>query len=267
MLGKEASTLYGPVASWRFGQSLGVDLLYQRSICSFNCIYCQLGNIMDVRIERGIFVPTSKVIEDLKEINMTNIDVVTFSGNGEPTLALNLAEVASYIKKHFKKPIHILTNSSLFDNLEVREELKMFDLISAKLDAASQDIFERINRPHPVLKIKNIIEGLKALRKEYSNELHIQIMFMMVNKHQAESIAKVVAEIEPDMVDINTPTRPHAIKWHIDARKARPPYSYQAQKVKHLSAEEIREIVNIFREILPKKVGIKSVLNKLTNNS
>ena len=39
------STIYGPVDSWRFGKSLGVDLIVQTSICSYNCVYCQLGSI------------------------------------------------------------------------------------------------------------------------------------------------------------------------------------------------------------------------------
>src|SRR5438445_7291041 len=84
------SSIYGPVESWRVGKSLGVDLLLQTSICSFNCIYCQLGDIQQKTIERQIYVSTEQVARDLRQSHWEEADIITLSGNGEPTLALNL---------------------------------------------------------------------------------------------------------------------------------------------------------------------------------
>ena len=81
------STVYGPVKSWRVGRSLGIDLIRDTSACSFRCVYCQLGKILEWSGERRPFVTTEEVIQDLKESAWRSADVVTFSGNGEPTLS------------------------------------------------------------------------------------------------------------------------------------------------------------------------------------
>ena len=89
---KISSCVYGPVNSWRMGKSLGIDLLKVDSICSFACVYCQLGKINRLTDERKLFVPTAEVISELKKSNWREADVITFSGSGEPTLAANLGE-------------------------------------------------------------------------------------------------------------------------------------------------------------------------------
>ncbi len=93
------SSIYGPVRSWRLGLSLGVDILCIDSICSFECVYCQLGKINRVTATRDVFVSTEKVLDDLKKSDWQKADVITFSGSGEPTLAKNLGEVIEKIKK------------------------------------------------------------------------------------------------------------------------------------------------------------------------
>ncbi len=96
------STVYGPVNSWRVGSSLGIDLLFQTSICSFNCIYCQLGDIQLKTIERKIYVDTDQVEKDFKNSRWPESDIITLSGNGEPTLALNMGEVIHFIQEYSK---------------------------------------------------------------------------------------------------------------------------------------------------------------------
>ena len=94
----DTSTVYGPVYSWRFGNSLGIDLLMCGPVCSFRCPYCQLGKIGISTLERREFVPTSRVVEDLRDADWRDCDVITFSGNGEPTLAANLGEAIRTVK-------------------------------------------------------------------------------------------------------------------------------------------------------------------------
>lgn len=84
------TSVYGPVSSWRYGRSLGVDPIGQVSICSFNCVYCQLGEIEKKTSDRAIYIPTEQIIQDLKTFAPWDVDVITLSGSGEPTLALNL---------------------------------------------------------------------------------------------------------------------------------------------------------------------------------
>ena len=99
------SSIYGPIRSWRLGWSLGVDVLCVDSICSFECVYCQLGKINRVTTGRDIFVSTEKILSDLKNSDWQNADVITFSGSGEPTLAKNLGEIIEKIKELTGKPI------------------------------------------------------------------------------------------------------------------------------------------------------------------
>ncbi len=107
--------VYGPVASWQLGMSLGVDIVSTpEKTCSFDCIYCQLGRTVNKTVERKVYVPTEEIERELKAIAYF-IDeitaVITFSGMGESTLGANLGEVAEVIRKYTRKPIAILTNS------------------------------------------------------------------------------------------------------------------------------------------------------------
>src|SRR5919205_4089394 len=106
----EVSTVYGPVDSWRVGRSLGVDLLCVNSVCSFRCVYCQLGRINVHTGERRVYVPTEKVLADLRASAWREADIITLSGSGEPTLAANMGEVISEIKGRTHRPVLVLTN-------------------------------------------------------------------------------------------------------------------------------------------------------------
>jgi len=204
--------IYGPVPSWRLGSSLGVDLISTKEkFCTFDCIYCQLGKSIDFLNERKTFVSTNEVIKEIKSLPGTlsiEIDYITFSGRGEPTLAKNLGEVISIIRTIRNEKIAVLTNSSLMDRRDVREDLSKADFVIAKLDAYSQKSFESINRPMPGIKFDSILKSIKQFRSEYSNRLALQIMFVEENKDKAEELACIAREIAPDEVEINTPLRP-----------------------------------------------------------
>ena len=106
-------TVYGPVASWRLGNSLGIDPTC-KNVCSFDCIYCQTGKKTHKTNERKKFVEEAKIEEELQQaLEKTKPDVITFSGMGEQTLALNLAEFVKVVRKKPGLPVAILTNSSL----------------------------------------------------------------------------------------------------------------------------------------------------------
>lgn len=202
--------IYGPVFSWRLGISLGIDPLGGKiKICSFDCIYCQIGRTDILTRERKEFVSTEKIIEEIESLPPLKIDYITFSGMGEPTLAENLDRIAKGIREIRKEKIAILTNASLMDREDVREDLSLFDLVIAKLDAHSQDSLERINKPLKDIKFERILGGIRKFKKE---RLALQVMFSEENKDNAKEIAKIIKEISPLQVQINTPLRPSGVK-------------------------------------------------------
>ena len=210
---KHFKYIYGPVPSWRLGSSLGIDLLSgKEKACTFDCIYCQLGKTKSLTTKRRLYVPTEKVIQEIKALPRVQIDYITFSGRGEPTLAINLGEAIKAIRKLRKEPIAVLTNSSLMHRKDVREELSLVDLVAVKLDADSQKFLKLINQPANKIKFTTILKGIKQFRKEYQGKLALQIMFMDKNKDIAKNIAKLAESIQPDEIQINTPRRPCAIK-------------------------------------------------------
>lgn len=206
---KKFKYIYGPVPSWRVGSSLGIDLLSQKEkICSFDCLYCQLGKSFILSDVRQLFVPEDEIIKELDALPETPIDYITISGRGEPTLADNLGNAISAIKACRKEPVAVITNSSLINKPDVRDELSKADLVIAKLDASSQESLILINQPHKGIKFEAIVEGLRNFRKQFKGKLALQIMFMENNKQYAEDMAFIADDIHPDEVQINTPLRP-----------------------------------------------------------
>jgi len=204
--------IYGPVPSWRLGKSLGVDLISGDKTCTFDCIYCQLGKTKRHIIKRGIFLSTSEIIKELESLPELEIDYITLSGTGEPTLATNLGEVISEIKKRFKNRIAVLTNSSLMYDPQVRKELSQADLVVAKLDAPNEKIFKIVNQPTNGVTLHMIVEGIKKFNEEYPLKLALQIMLVPQNKEYAADLATLAKEIKPVEVEINTPLRPCPVK-------------------------------------------------------
>jgi wyosine [tRNA(Phe)-imidazoG37] synthetase (radical SAM superfamily) len=234
------STVYGPVKSWRVGQSLGVDLLFRTSICSFRCIYCQLGKIEVPTRERQIYVETEKVMADLEASDWRSADIITLSGSGEPTLALNIAEVIHGLKARTGKPVMVLTNATTLIDPQVRADLQEADKVFCKLDASDERMLQLIDRPVEGVTLDSIVEGIKALRAEYTGYLAIQSMFMPQNAKDIEAYAELLNQIRPDEVQLNTPLRPVPKGWYIEARgnHDRESAPYEAFELKHLDREQ-----------------------------
>jgi len=204
--------VYGPVPSWRLGRSLGVDLISGEKACTFDCIYCQLGKTIRHIIKRQLFVPTSEIVKELESIPQLQLDYITLSGTGEPTLAADLGETISEIKKRFKNRVAVLTNSSLMHDPQVRKELSLADLVVAKLDAPTEALFKLINQPTNGVTLHMVVEGIKRFNEEYPGKLALQMMFVPQNKEQAAAMAQLAKEINPVEVEVNTPLRPCPIQ-------------------------------------------------------
>ena len=268
MINKEQiiSSIYGPVDSWRLGKSLGVDLIMDLSTCSFNCTYCQLGFIQKITSERKLFVSTKKVLEDFKASEWKKADVITFSGSGEPTLALNIGEVIREIKKITggKIPIAILTNGTLLNDQIVREDILNADVISVKLDASDDETLQAINRPANGINLGLILAGIKKLKQDIVKAcrgmplLQVQIMFMPQNKNKINELAKLLNEIKPNEVALNTPTRPYPSGWDIITRGAHGEdakrIKYPTKPLKQLSREQAEEIEQQLKDLTGLKI-------------
>ena len=204
--------IYGPVSSWRLGCSLGIDLIScKEKICTFDCVYCQLGRTKAFKKKREEFVWTEKVIDEIKGLPSVKIDYITFSGSGEPTLAKNLREVISRVRKIRKEKIAVITNSSLIYRKDVQDALRLADFVMLKLDACSEDLFIRINKPLKGITFDKILKGMKQFRSRYRGKLALQIMFIGENSIYAKDLARIAKEIAPDEVQINTPLRQCAV--------------------------------------------------------
>ena len=205
--------IYGPVYSWRLGLSLGVDPISKtEKNCNYNCVYCQLGDTLDFGTKRQEFVSTNQIVDEIKEVKDLNIDYITFSGSGEPTLAKNLGEMINEIKKERKEKIAVITNSSLIDRADVQDDLMNCDFVLAKLDADSEKFFSNINKPMDTINFDSVVDGLLFFKKSFKGKLALQIMFVEENRERAEQIAEIAKKIAPDEVQINTPLRPCATK-------------------------------------------------------
>ena len=137
------SHIFGPVPSQRLGFSLGIDLVPYKT-CSFDCVYCQLRRTINKTIQREEYIPKNLILKELEEsiTKGEEMDYITFSGSGEPTLNSKIGEMIREIKQMTDIPIAVLTNGSLLFEVEVRDELRNADLVLPSLDAVTQNIFE-----------------------------------------------------------------------------------------------------------------------------
>ncbi len=207
-------TVFGPVSSWRFGRSVGVDPLC-RNVCSFDCVYCQVGPTLTKTIENDVFIDMDRIREDLRRILPdVSADIVTISGYGEPTLAKNLAEIIGAVKEFTDLPVAILTNSSTLSLGKMRRTLKDVDVVVTKLDASNDSLFEEINRPVKGLHFGDILKWIKKFKKSFDGRLELQSMFIEKNMSHAGELARIAVEIQPDQVYINTPLR-HSPESHL----------------------------------------------------
>ncbi len=204
--------IFGPVASRRFGMSLGIDLSPDKKRCNFDCIYCELEKAKPV--ESYDNPPSAdKIFEEIKKsVNLYKFDVLTITSNGEPTLYPYLDELINKLKTLNKKLL-ILSNSSTIDKKEIQNTLKKLDIVKLSLDSANEKTFKKIDRPHKNILLQNIIKGMKEFRKLYKGELVIEILVVKGINDKVEefqALNKILAEIEPDRVDISTIDRPPA---------------------------------------------------------
>lgn len=208
---------FGPIPSRRLGRSLGINNIPPK-ICSYSCIYCQLGRTLRMKIEPQTFYSPEHIFEQVeKKVNQSrekeeSIDYLTFVPDGEPTLDINLGETIRLIKPLGIK-IAVITNSSLLDKRKVRDNLKEVDLVSLKVDSVEESIWKKINRPHHHLVLTDILDGMVKFAHSFKGEIITETMLVKgINddSKDIEQVADFLARINPARAYLSIPIRPPA---------------------------------------------------------
>lgn len=210
--------LFGPVPSRRLGVSLGVDVIPYKT-CTLDCVYCECGCTTELTLARKTYVPTAEVIGELKQFLATEpkLDYVSFAGSGEPTLANNLGEIIGFLKNNYPQyKVAVLTNGTLLDDEAVRKEISPADLVKISFDAVSLKAFAKVNRPHPKLELKKMINGITEFSKDYTGHLWFEIFVVAGVNDQKEEIFEIrdlLKNIKHEKLQLNSLDRPGAESW------------------------------------------------------
>jgi len=212
--------LYGPVNSRRYGKSLGINLMpADRKLCSFNCVYCHFGTTkrctMNIDQYSDELPEPEEVIETLEKTLQTDLemDLITFSGNGEPTLYPEFADLVEGVaelrgKYRPEAKIALLSNSTGLIYEDVVESLDMIDLPILKLDAGNEDTFRAINRPTRSVKFEEIYEKLFSLDGIYLQTVFVDGEPSNVGRRDIKDYIERVGRIRPQEVHIYSIDRP-----------------------------------------------------------
>ena len=211
---------FGPVPSRRLGRSLGINNIPPK-ICTYSCIYCQLGRTIKMQVERRTFYEPEAILRDVQDkIEKARkmgetIDYLTFVPDGEPTLDINLKREIKLLKPLGIK-IAVITNSSLVWREDVRESLMEADWVSLKVDSTREEVWRRVNRPHRTLQLDLILEGMLDFAEAYEGELATETMLIEgVNDSDdhLREVADFLAHLRPAHAYLSIPTRPPAEEW------------------------------------------------------
>ena len=226
--------VFGPVPSRRLGMSLGVDIVPFKT-CTFDCVYCQLGVTTKKTIDRDSFVPQDDVLAEIKEVidkKTGNVDFITFSGSGEPTLNAQLGDMIRRVKAFTDVPVAVITNGSLLYRDDVRMDLNEADLVVPSLDAITDSTFAKVNRHHEGLNAKMLMDGLRDFTQQFKGQIWLEILIvkgLSDDMSELKQIADFVRNLRLDKIQLNTIDRPPAEDF------ASP-----------VTAEEMNEIARLF---------------------
>ncbi|MEM3539679.1 MAG: radical SAM protein [Thermoplasmata archaeon] len=214
----ENSVVFGPVPSRRLGRSLGVNNIPDK-ICSYGCIYCQVGKTLKMEIERRVYYDKELIFnmveKRLREIENRGerLDYVSFVPNGEPTLDINLGKEINMIGNLGFK-VAVITNSSLIWREDVKEDLYFADLVSFKIDSVDKGNWKRINRPNKFLNLEEILDSILDFSRNYNGKLITETMLVGNFDYDIDSIGKFLKNINNlYRAYISIPIRPPAENW------------------------------------------------------
>ncbi|MDY0151331.1 MAG: radical SAM protein [Candidatus Cloacimonas sp.] len=247
--------LFGPVMSRRLGVSLGIDLVPYK-YCPLNCVYCEVQRTTHLITTREEFFPTAEILAELDGFLATkpHLDYITFSGAGEPTLNSSLGTIVTHIKANYPAyKLALLTNGILFTDPIVRREALPCDIVLPSLDAATQAVFEKINRPRAGLQVADMIAGLIQFRTEYSGKIWLEVFLIPGINDTPEELTALrdrIGQINPDLVQLNCLDRPGTEAW-----------------VKPLSITALKQVKSFFASTLPMPIEVIAKVKYVSSHS
>jgi len=207
--------IFGPVNSRRLGRSLGVDL-FQDKICTLNCIYCEVGATIHLTCERAEYAPFQDIREEidaycLDQERVGELDFITVTASGEPSLHVHFGEIIAHLKKTAAKPIAVLTNGTTLTDPQIRREMSLADVVIPSLDSALATGFRKIDRPAACVDLEQVIDGLVTFSHQYDGKIWLEILFAEGINDSAEEVAalrQAVKRMRLDRIQLNTVARP-----------------------------------------------------------
>jgi len=213
----EIMLTFGPVPSRRLGRSIGINNIPPK-ICTYSCIYCQVGRTHRKQIRRNTFYEPQQIFHQVKrKIDETfasgeSIDYLTFVPDGEPTLDANLG-ISIDLLKPLGFGIAVITNASLLSRDDVKNDLMKADWVSIKIDSTREKRWRKINRPHRNLHFSHILNGILEFAKQYKGILTTETMLVgcpVEDEARLRQTAKFIRLADPATAYLSIPTRPPA---------------------------------------------------------
>jgi len=211
---------FGPIPSRRLGRSLGINNILPKT-CTYSCIYCQVGRTNRKQTHRNAFYDPLAVFEEVADrvrqvrSQGESIDYLTFVPDGEPTLESRLGTQIELLQTLGPK-VAVITNSSLLGRADVRRDLMKADWVSLKVDTTQIGIWCKMNRSHPGLNVRTILDGIVEFAETFKGELVTETMLVKDVNDSEEQIGKTaefLAHIGPTKAYLSIPTRPPAEQW------------------------------------------------------
>jgi wyosine [tRNA(Phe)-imidazoG37] synthetase (radical SAM superfamily) len=239
------SLAFGPVPSRRLGKSLGINNIRPK-VCSYSCVYCQLGKTSENIVERQVFYQPCDILNEVRKkvdnaaVRNERIDYLTFVSDGEPTLDINIGKEISVLKR-IGIPIAVITNASMLWKKDVRQDLLKADYVSLKVDAVSEDLWKRLDRPHKDLRLNAVLNGIQDFTDVFKGTVVSETMLVdgVDYASEFERIAVFLAELKKlNRAYVAVPTRPPTEKWVKPARE---------------------EVLNVAFQVFSEKLGIDRV--------
>ncbi|MCK4539503.1 MAG: radical SAM protein, partial [Candidatus Krumholzibacteria bacterium] len=216
----DKTRVFGPVPSRRLGKSVGINNIPPK-ICTYSCVYCQLSRSIKMVTDRQEYYDPEDLLIETKEkiknaeLNNEPIDYLTIVPDGEPTLDINLGRLIDLLKPLGFK-VAIITNSTLLEIPEVRQDIGKADWVSVKIDTLDEKTWRKINRPHRKIKFDSMLDGIRSFSREFIGQLVTETMLVKDlndDTENARKVAEFIGELKPSIAYLSIPIRPPAEKW------------------------------------------------------
>jgi wyosine [tRNA(Phe)-imidazoG37] synthetase (radical SAM superfamily) len=260
--------VFGPIQSRRLGLSLGINHLPPK-ICTYSCVYCQLGRTSFMTTNRASFSDPQEVFQKIKqrleELSGQGIhpDTITFVSNGEPTLDKSLGEMIQLVKV-FGIQTAVITNASLLWHPDTCAQLSNADIVSLKIDSVIEDTWHKIDRPHGNLRLDMVFKGIHWFAQTFKGRIITETMLIKdINDTQteAEPAADFIADLHPETAYLALPLRPPAESW------VHPPTEERLMAVYQIFKERIPQVELLMdlpeTELFAESDPVQSLLNTL----